>query len=52
MSPKNNLNMEEIMHMNDVLKPFQERSNEQSEKNINSQCLNIEVNNNNYIRKQ
>jgi septal ring factor EnvC (AmiA/AmiB activator) len=41
---KNNMNMEDIMRMNDVLKPFQERSKEGNPSNINDICMNVEDN--------
>ena len=39
----NNMNMEEIMQMNDILKPYQEKSNEIEQDNIKDKCTYIEV---------
>jgi hypothetical protein len=44
MPDRNNMNMEDIMKMNDVLKPFQERTRENDSENLNEKCVNIEVN--------
>jgi hypothetical protein len=38
------MNMEDIMRMNEVLKPFQERVKETGENNLNEKCLVIEDN--------
>lgn len=38
------MNMEDIMRMNEVLKPFQERVKEVGENNLNEKCLFIEDN--------
>lgn len=40
---KNNMNMEDIMRMNEVLKPYQERSKETEEENLDERCEVIEV---------
>ena len=40
---QNNMNMEEIMQMNDILKPYQEKSNEIEQDNIKDSCVYIEV---------
>lgn len=40
---KNNMNMEEIMQMNQILKPYQEKSNEIDPENIKDKCVFIEV---------
>lgn len=40
---KNNMNMEEIMQMNQILKPYQEKSSEIEEDNIKDKCVYIEV---------
>jgi hypothetical protein len=42
-SSKSNMNMEDIMRMNDVLKPFQERTKELDDDNLNHNCSHIEV---------
>ena len=36
------MDMEDVMHMNDVLKPFQERAGASEENNLNDQCMVIE----------
>ncbi len=38
------MNMEEIMQMNDILKPYQEKTNEVIEDNVKDLCNYIEVN--------
>lgn len=38
-----NLNIEEIMQVNDILKPYQEKSNEVLEENIKDKCDFLEV---------
>jgi len=42
-SSNNNMNMEEIMEMNQILKPYQEKSNEVDPDNIKDTCSYIEV---------
>jgi hypothetical protein len=37
------MNLEEIMQMNDILKPYQEKTNEILEDNIKDNCTLIEV---------
>jgi len=39
------MNLEEIMQMNDILKPFQEKTDEILEDNIKDNCIFIEVKN-------
>jgi len=39
----NNMNMEEIMQMNEILKPYQEKSKDIDSDNIKDQCIIIEV---------
>ena len=41
---KGNMNMEEIMKMNEVLKPYQERSKDTDDDNFKVKCFQIEVN--------
>jgi hypothetical protein len=40
---KGNMNMEEIMKMNEVLKPYQERSKDTGGDNFKTKCTEIEV---------
>lgn len=40
---KGNMNMEEIMKMNEVLKPYQERSKDTDSENFRLKCFQIEV---------
>ena len=42
-SSNNNMNMEEIMEMNQILKPYQEKSNEVDPDNIKDTCSYIDV---------
>ena len=41
---KNNMNMEEIMQMNQILKPYQEKTTDIDHDNIKDRCVLIEVN--------
>lgn len=40
---KGNINMEDIMRMNDILKPYQERNRENEEGNFDQRCYLVEV---------
>ncbi len=42
-SKNNNMNMQEIMKMNQILKPYQEKSNQVEQNNIKDICVYIEV---------
>lgn len=42
-SKKTNIDMEDIMHMNELLKPYQEKANGIDPDNIKDKCSCIEV---------
>lgn len=40
---KTNMNMEDIMKMNEILRPYQERQKIVEDDNVKEQCIQIEV---------
>jgi hypothetical protein len=40
---KTKMNMEDIMKMNEILRPFQEKEKLHQEENVSEQCVQLEV---------